>query len=96
MRAEGLSTHFGGVEALAPPDLEVEVGEVLGVLGPNGTGKTTAIRLVLDHLLARPVARQPWLAGRCAMSAAALAGLGVVAGLSGTGCVAPTSLVCAR
>ena len=92
----GLSTRLGGVEALALLGLGVEVGEAHGVLGPNGAGKTTAIRLVLDHLLARPVARLPWLVGHCAMSAAVLAGLGVVGGLSGTGCVAPASLVCAR
>lgn len=36
----------------------------------------------LDHLLARPVARISWLAGRVAMSAAALVLIGVVAGLS--------------
>ncbi|HET9139281.1 ABC transporter permease subunit [Actinophytocola sp.] len=42
----------------------------------------------LDHLLARPVARLPWLAGRLAVSAVLLAGLGVVAGVGtwiGTG-----------
>jgi len=36
----------------------------------------------LDHLLARPVARLPWLAGRFAVSVAVLAGAGLVAGLS--------------
>ena len=36
----------------------------------------------LDHLLARPVARVSWLAGRVAMSATALVLIGVVAGLS--------------
>lgn len=35
----------------------------------------------LDHLLARPVARLPWLAGRFAVSVAVLAGAGLVAGL---------------
>jgi ABC-2 type transport system permease protein len=35
----------------------------------------------LDHLLARPVARMPWLAGRFAVSAAGLAIAGIVAGL---------------
>jgi ABC-2 type transport system permease protein len=35
----------------------------------------------LDHLLARPVARLPWLAGRFAVSAAALTGAGVITGL---------------
>lgn len=36
----------------------------------------------LDHLLARPVARRRWLAGRVAVSAAALAAAGVVAGVA--------------
>ena len=35
----------------------------------------------LDHLLARPVARLPWLAGRFAVAAGALVGAGVVTGL---------------
>jgi hypothetical protein len=35
----------------------------------------------LDHLLARPVARIPWLAGRFAISAAALTGAGAITGL---------------
>jgi ABC-2 type transport system permease protein len=35
----------------------------------------------LDHLLARPVARLPWLVGRFAVSAMAVAGFGVAAGL---------------
>jgi len=35
----------------------------------------------LDHLLARPVARLPWLAGRFAVAAAALTGAGIVTGL---------------
>jgi ABC-2 type transport system permease protein len=35
----------------------------------------------LDHLLARPVARLPWLTGRFAVSAAVVAGSGLVAGL---------------
>jgi ABC-2 type transport system ATP-binding protein len=50
IRAEGLSKRFGGLEALAPLDLEVEAGEVLGYLGPNGAGKTTTIRLLLGLL----------------------------------------------
>jgi ABC-2 type transport system ATP-binding protein len=35
------------VLALAPLDLEVAEGEVVGYLGPNGAGKTTTIRLLL-------------------------------------------------
>lgn len=44
---EGLSKRYGGLTALAPLDLEVYRGEVLGYLGPNGAGKTTTIRLLL-------------------------------------------------
>jgi len=45
-----LSKRFGDLEALAPLDLEVLAGEVLGYLGPNGAGKTTTIRLLLGML----------------------------------------------
>lgn len=54
LRTEGLVKRFGDVRALAPLDLEVGVGEVLGYLGPNGAGKTTTIRLLLGFL--RPTA----------------------------------------
>ena len=50
IRAEGLSKRFGELQALADLDLEVRPGEVLGYLGPNGTGKTTTIRLLLGML----------------------------------------------
>ena len=50
IRAERLSKRFGDIEALAPLDLEVKTGEVLGYLGPNGAGKTTTIRLLLGLL----------------------------------------------
>lgn len=50
IKTEGLSKWFGSVEALAPLDLEVPEGEVLGYLGPNGAGKTTTIRLLLGLL----------------------------------------------
>jgi len=36
-----LTRHFGGVVALAGLDLEVRRGELLGLIGPNGSGKTT-------------------------------------------------------
>jgi ABC-2 type transport system ATP-binding protein len=54
IRTMGLSKRYGDLEALAPLDLEVAEGEVLGYLGPNGAGKTTTIRLLLA--LVRPTA----------------------------------------
>jgi ABC-2 type transport system ATP-binding protein len=38
------------VKALHPLDLQVEAGEVFGLLGPNGSGKTTTIKLLLGLL----------------------------------------------
>lgn len=43
----GLTKHFGSVVALDGLDLEVHPGEVFGFLGPNGSGKTTTMRLLL-------------------------------------------------
>jgi len=42
----GLSRHFGDVVALDGLSFEVPIGEVFGFLGPNGSGKTTAMRAV--------------------------------------------------
>lgn len=38
------------VRALKPLDLEIQRGEVFGLLGPNGSGKTTTIKLILGLL----------------------------------------------
>jgi ABC-2 type transport system ATP-binding protein len=48
----GLTKSYGPVPALRGVDLEVQRGEVFGFLGPNGSGKTTTIRCLLD--LIRP------------------------------------------
>lgn len=45
-----LTKCFGEVRAVDGLDLEVARGEVFGFLGPNGSGKTTTIRLLLDVL----------------------------------------------
>lgn len=48
----GLTKHYGATRAVEQLDLVVRTGEVFGFLGPNGSGKTTTIRLLLD--LIRP------------------------------------------
>ena len=50
IRAERLSRHFGGVRAVDGLTLAVPRGTVFGFLGPNGSGKTTTIRLLLGLL----------------------------------------------
>lgn len=54
LRISGLVKTYGRVEAVRGIDLEVLRGEVFGFLGPNGSGKTTTIRCILDLL--RPTA----------------------------------------
>jgi len=51
IKVTGLVKNFGDVKALAGIDFEVEQGTVLGLLGPNGSGKTTTVR-ILSTLLA--------------------------------------------
>ena len=46
----GLFKRFGTTHALNGLDLTVETGEVHGFLGPNGSGKTTTIRILLGLL----------------------------------------------
>jgi ABC-2 type transport system ATP-binding protein len=48
----GLTKNFGSTRALDGLDLAVEAGEVHGFLGPNGSGKTTTIRVLLGLLRA--------------------------------------------
>jgi ABC-2 type transport system ATP-binding protein len=47
VHTKGLSKHYGSLIALAPLNLDVNQGEILGYLGPNGAGKTTTIRVLL-------------------------------------------------
>ncbi len=46
IRIEGLRHHYGTREALAGISLQVERGEIFGLLGPNGGGKTTLFRIL--------------------------------------------------
>jgi len=51
VEARGLSRRFGAYLALQHLDVSIAPGEVFGLLGANGAGKTTFIRLVTGYLL---------------------------------------------
>ena len=48
LRIEQAHKRFGRIHALRGVDLEAGAGRVLGLLGPNGSGKTTAMRAIFD------------------------------------------------
>jgi ABC-2 type transport system ATP-binding protein len=50
IRTHKLSRHFGDVTAIDAIDLEIPKGQIYGFLGPNGSGKTTAIRMLCGLL----------------------------------------------
>jgi ABC-2 type transport system ATP-binding protein len=61
IRTDGLTKDYGRVRGLDSLTLEVQEGEVVGFLGPNGSGKTTTIRLLLD--LIRPTRGSAFIGG---------------------------------
>ncbi|HHW82437.1 MAG TPA: ATP-binding cassette domain-containing protein, partial [Actinomycetales bacterium] len=46
IQVEGLTKSYGAHQVLRGLDLHVEEGEILGILGPNGSGKTTAVECI--------------------------------------------------
>jgi branched-chain amino acid transport system ATP-binding protein len=46
LQLDQLAISFGGIMALAGVDLHVEDGEILSVIGPNGSGKTTMFNCI--------------------------------------------------
>lgn len=52
IHARGISKRFGPVEAVSDIDLDVREGEIFGLIGPDGAGKTTLIRILTS--LMRP------------------------------------------
>ena len=51
LECKNLSKHYGKVAALEGVDLSIEPGRVVGLLGPNGSGNTTFIKLLSFILL---------------------------------------------
>ena len=48
IHVEHISKRFGDTQAVKDISFDVVPGEIFGLLGPNGSGKTTSIRIILD------------------------------------------------
>ncbi len=50
MRVDNLSKRYGDKVLFSALDVQVDAGKRLGITGPNGTGKTTLLRILLDKV----------------------------------------------
>jgi branched-chain amino acid transport system ATP-binding protein len=60
LRVEHLTKHFGGVCAASDVSFVVESGDLLGLIGPNGSGKTTAINCITGYVRAENPSQVEW------------------------------------
>ncbi|HYK17283.1 MAG TPA: ATP-binding cassette domain-containing protein, partial [Bryobacteraceae bacterium] len=62
IRAAGLTRRFGALTAVDHLDLKIGRGEIFGLVGPDGAGKTTTLRLLCGLL--DPDEGEAWVVGR--------------------------------
>jgi ABC-2 type transport system ATP-binding protein len=62
IRSSGLTKSFGATVAVDRLDLDVRRGELFGLVGPDGAGKTTTMRLLTGIM--RSTSGQAWVVGR--------------------------------
>ena len=77
VEAKGLSKDYGGAAALHPLDLSIPAGQTVALLGHNGSGKTTFIRMAVGVL--DPSAGSVTVAGQAAGSMKARAAVSYLA-----------------
>ena len=62
IKTVGLTRKFGELTAVNDLSIEIEEGEIFGLVGPDGAGKTTSMRLLTGIL--EPTAGEAWVYGR--------------------------------
>jgi branched-chain amino acid transport system ATP-binding protein len=50
LRVRGLRKAFGGLLAVTDLDFDVPAGTIVGIIGPNGSGKTTVLNLITGEI----------------------------------------------
>ncbi len=61
IRTENLTKRFGSIMAVDALTLQVAEGEIFGLVGPDGAGKTTTMRLLTTIM--EPTSGEAWIAG---------------------------------
>jgi len=62
IKTDSLTKRFGSLTAVDSLNLTVEEGEIFGLVGPDGAGKTTTMRLLTSIM--EPTSGEAWVAGR--------------------------------
>ena len=62
LSTQGLTRRFGGLTAVNKLDITIHAGELIGLIGPPGAGKTTLFNLLMG--LIKPSAGEVYLAGQ--------------------------------
>lgn len=62
IKTESLTKTFGDITVVDSLSLKVEEGEIFGLVGPDGAGKTTTMRLLTSIM--EPTSGEAWVAGR--------------------------------
>lgn len=68
LEIKGLTKKFGRITAVNDLQLSIERGQVYGILGPNGSGKTTTLGMILD-VVSPTSGRYSWFDGQPSIKA---------------------------